>query len=114
MTTEEKIEVIRASDEGKEIEIYDEHYEKWRRKCTNEFWDFGIYKYRVKPIPTRLDVANEFFEKTFGVKNAFDEKSCVVNSSMPCDKCVAHKEGLCKSKNGGTHLMKNRKLKKKM
>ena len=90
MTTEEKIEVIRAFDEGKEIEFYDG--EEWCKKTTNS-WDFEFFEYRIKPQPTRLDAANEFWEKTFGVKNAFDESTCIMNCSTQCCKCVAYKNG---------------------
>lgn len=97
MTTEEKIEVIKAFDEGKKIEIYDEHNGKWRMKAAGDFWDFDTNKYRVKPQPTRLEVANEFFEKAFGIKNEFDEHSCIGNGYITCAKCPAHKEGICKT-----------------
>lgn len=87
MTLEEKIEVIRAFNEGKEIQVYDEHYEKWRRKCTDDFWDFNIYKYRVKPqptIPTRLEVANELYEKTFGIAGRFTKHTCIAQNCKDC------------------------------
>lgn len=98
MTIEEKIEVIKAFDEGREVEIYDEHYGngKWRMKTNGDFWDFDANKYRVKPQPTRLEVANDFFEKTFGIKNEFNNHTCIGNGYFPCTECEAHKEGLCK------------------
>lgn len=97
MTTEEKIEIIKAFDEGKEIEIYLDG--KWYDKGNNSFWDFRFNKYRVKPHPTRLEVANEFFEKTFGVKNAFDESNCIAHCCTPCSECVAYKDGGCDVEN---------------
>lgn len=98
MTTEEKIEVIRAFDEGKEVEIYNEYYDKWSKKDTRDFWDFKNNKYRVKPQPTRLDVANEFWEKTFGFKNAFNKEICInMESILDCVECEAYKNGECES-----------------
>mgnify|MGYP004681013961 CR=1 FL=1 len=48
MTTEEKIEVIKAYSEGKAIEIYSKFSEKWLDK-TFDIWDFDMEEYRVKP-----------------------------------------------------------------
>lgn len=83
MTTEEKIEIIRAFDEGKEVEFYVNVDEGWCKK-TRGVWDFEHTKYRIKPQPTRLEVANDFFEKTFGISGKFTKHSCLANNCEDC------------------------------
>ena len=45
MTPTEMIEVIKAYEEGKEIEIWDGR--TWM-KCNPPVWNFAVYNYRVK------------------------------------------------------------------
>lgn len=82
MTTEEKIEVIKAYDEGKDIEFYDG--EKWNKK-TKSIWDFEFCEYRIKPQPTRLEVANQLWKDIFGFEN-FTSSSCPCSKDY-CDNC---------------------------
>ena len=49
MTLKEKIEVIRAYDEGKEVQVLTP--EGWSY-ITNDIWDFKYNEYRVKPDET--------------------------------------------------------------
>ena len=48
MTTEEKIEVMQAYADGKQIEVL--HENDWCR-VINPSWDWKSYDYRVKPEP---------------------------------------------------------------
>ena len=45
MTPTEMIEVIKAYEEGKDIEIWNGH--EWI-KCVSPLWNFALYNYRVK------------------------------------------------------------------
>ena len=47
MTTEEKLEVVKAYSEGKVIEIYSKYSNEWLDKKF-DIWDFDTEKYRVK------------------------------------------------------------------
>lgn len=51
MTLEEKIEVIRAYDEGKEVEVYTPYIAYWK-PLKDDIWNFEIYQYRIKPKRT--------------------------------------------------------------
>lgn len=95
MTTEEMIEVLQAYKEGKKIEMFVKTMGKWV-EVKVPLWNFYDCVYRVKKNPTRLDVANEFFEKVFGIKIDLDEHTCIGNGYVTCAECPAHKEGLCK------------------
>lgn len=48
MTTEEKIEIIKAFSEGKPIEVYNEDEDMWEAKIRDD-WDFEEGKYRKEP-----------------------------------------------------------------
>lgn len=50
MTTKEKIEVIRAYDQGKPVEQRKIGSDAWYIQSSNR-WDFDDYEYRVKPLP---------------------------------------------------------------
>ena len=45
MTPSEMIEVIKAYEEGKEIEIWDGR--AWE-KCASPLWNFTVFSYRIK------------------------------------------------------------------
>ena len=92
--TEEFIKVMQAYMEGKRIECKENGSATWI-EVSNPKWYWGDFEYRVKPQPIRLDVANGFFEKTFGIKNAFTGNSCINHFS--CCDCAADKEGYCYS-----------------
>lgn len=47
MTTEEKIEIIKAFSEGKPVEVWTIH-EEWETK-RKDIWDFQHHIYRIKP-----------------------------------------------------------------
>lgn len=95
MTIDEMIEVLQAYKEGKKIEMFVKTRGEWV-EVKKPLWNFFDCVYRVKKNPTRLDVANEIFEKTFGIKNKFTKRSCIGNSYIECAECEAYKEGLCK------------------
>ena len=48
-TTKEKIEVMEAFINGKEIEFKQDSYKGIWRQATTPIWDFCEYKYRIKP-----------------------------------------------------------------
>ncbi len=48
ITTEEKIELIRAYAEGKTVDVYDTIFQRWFAKGTDT-WDFDREKYRIRP-----------------------------------------------------------------
>lgn len=51
MTTEEKIEVMKAYAEGKKIQVRDKTLKVWIDwgTCGEPEWDWGINDYRIKP-----------------------------------------------------------------
>ena len=51
MTLEEKIEVIKAYDEGKEVEVYTPYIAYWE-PLKDDIWNFEIRLYRIKPKRT--------------------------------------------------------------
>lgn len=72
MTTKEKIEVMKAYEDGKTIQAYDLEQNKWVN-CHNPTWNWDTLDYRIKPEPTyRLykDTAEmiEDFKKRFNAK----------------------------------------------
>lgn len=120
MTIDEKIEILQAYKDGKEIEAKTKRQDEnsWV-KVEEPIWNFSSYDYRVKKNPTNhevtnklLEEANKLFEDAFGVKNYFriDDSNCPIcygitcphmdNCDITCDKCVKwwHEE----YKGGGT------------
>lgn len=101
MTTEEKIEVMQGYIDGKQIQVrYRQYYmlSEWSDCTLVPTWDWSTREYRIKPQPTRLEVANEVWEKTFSIKNAFDNKNCP-HPAFPCYKClIKDKDGICSKK----------------
>lgn len=51
MTIDEKIAVMQAFKEGKEIEFRQLGTPDVFVNCTHPFWNFGTFEYRVKPEP---------------------------------------------------------------
>lgn len=96
MTIDEMIEVLQAYKEGKIIEMFVDAADRWV-VVEYPLWNFKDCKYRVKKIPTRLEIANAFFERVFGIENEFDEGSCIGHGDITCAKCPAHKEGHCET-----------------
>lgn len=52
MTTEEKIEVMKAFTEGKQIQFLSHETNQWEDVRQYPLWDWPHYEYRVKPEPT--------------------------------------------------------------
>lgn len=48
MTTQEKIEVMQAYEDGKTIQSYDLEQDKWVN-CHNPTWNWDTLDYRIKP-----------------------------------------------------------------
>lgn len=51
MTTREKIEVMQAYEDGKEIEFRSAHTEEVWMRCFKAIWNWEKFEYRVKPDP---------------------------------------------------------------
>lgn len=51
MTANEKVKVIKAFNEGKEVEIYSPYIANWK-PLKDDIWNFEIYQYRIKPKRT--------------------------------------------------------------
>ena len=83
MNIDEMIEVMQAYKNGKEIEMFDATQGKWI-DVKNPLWNFFQCVYRIKKKPTRLEVANELWEKTFGISGKFDNHICPANDCKFC------------------------------
>lgn len=71
MTTQEKIEVMKAYEDGKTIQSYDLEQDKWVN-CQNPTWNWLGFDYRIKPEPTYrpykdIDEMIEDFRKKVGM-----------------------------------------------
>jgi len=70
------IEVLKAFEEGKEIEVRSNNSHLWGR-CVNPRWDFGTNIYRIKPQPTYIPFTWEdrdlFRDKWIRLKRAENE-----------------------------------------
>lgn len=82
-TTQEMIKVMEAYENDKEIEMYERKTNSWK-KVHVPMWNWAECDYRVKPEPTRLEVANKFWEDTFGIENNFNEESCPAKLCKAC------------------------------
>lgn len=51
MTTKEKIEIMQAFEDGKEIEFRSAHTEEEWMSCYKAIWNWEKFEYRVKPDP---------------------------------------------------------------
>ena len=51
MNTKEKIAVMQAFVEGKEIQVSTRHSTEWKRLTWVPEWDWTSYDYRIKPEP---------------------------------------------------------------
>lgn len=75
MTTQEKIEVMKAYAEGKKIQIKERNSGNWRDygDILAPEWNWGDYDYRIKPEPTYRPYKDteemiEDFKKRFNAK----------------------------------------------
>lgn len=91
MTIEEMIEVLQAYKEGKKIEMFVDAADRWV-VVEYPLWNFKDCKYRVKKIPTRLEVANKVWEETFGIADRFTNHSC---PGKDCKYCPIDKNPYC-------------------
>lgn len=74
------IEVLKAFEEGKEIEVRSSNYPEWE-KCSNPSWSFATAEYRIKPQPTYIPF-------TFDDRDLFRDKWIRVKGCMPESKIV--------------------------
>jgi hypothetical protein len=58
MTEDEIIEVTTAYKNGEQIQFYDSITGEWEN-IYKPLWNFGTYKYRIKPKPTKLKYTEE-------------------------------------------------------
>lgn len=86
-TTKEMIKVMEAYENDKEIEMYERKTSSWKR-VNVPMWNWAENDYRVKPEPTRLEVANKFWKDTFGFEG-FDIFDCPQPHGTPCCKNCA-------------------------
>lgn len=83
MKIDEMIEILEAYKNGKEIEMFDVTECKWI-DVEKPLWNFANCVYRIKKYPTRLEVVNEFWKKTFGISGKFTKHSCPANNCKDC------------------------------
>lgn len=88
MTLENKFEIIKAFEEGKQIEYKWKNRlgrTEWKLKDNSNSWNFDAFEYRIKPKPTRLEVANKLWKDTFGFET-FTSGSCPCSLGS-CNDC---------------------------
>ena len=64
MNTKEKIAVMQAFVEGKEIQVSTRHSTEWKRLVWMPEWDWTSYNYRIKPEPkfVYINVYTELYD----------------------------------------------------
>lgn len=69
MTTKEKIEVMQAYLDGKQIQITNRGGKDWGAVVTNPVWDWQVFDYRIKPKEEPVRMTNRQLAEWVGKGN---------------------------------------------
>ena len=85
MNTKEKIAVMQAFVEGKEIQVSTRHSTEWKRLAWVPEWDWTGYNYRIKPEPKFVYI-NVYSHNGFMLSSTFctAERAKEAAAGNPC------------------------------
>lgn len=99
MNTKEKIAVMQAFMEGKEIQVSTRHSAEWKRLTWMPEWDWTSYNYRIKPEPKfvyvnvyscKLEAAGRRTTNSSCYTHKADaEKAAIMNGDTNCYYAIA-------------------------